>query len=92
MNKFMKTAIWVFTIITWAVGILSIYWILLKLTGHSPTEFQMLTALAVANIGLTFTMAIGIFYKLGKMSSDISFLKGQFSTLARDFKEHVKRA
>lgn len=90
MNKIINVAIWVFTVITWAVGLLSIYWIILKLTGHSPTEFQMLTALIVANIGLTFTIAVGVFYKLGKMSSDISFLKGQFSTLARDFKEHAK--
>ena len=91
MNKIINIVIWIFTILAWAIGLLSIYWIILKLTGHSPTEFQMLTALIVANLGLTFTMAIGIFYKLGKMSSDISFLKSQFSTLARDFKEHAKR-
>ncbi|MEM4264112.1 MAG: hypothetical protein QW666_04450 [Candidatus Woesearchaeota archaeon] len=86
MNKIMNTIIWIFTLITWASGLLAIYWIILKLTGHSPTEFQMLTALIVANIGLT----TGVIYKLGKVASDVSFLKVQFSALARDFKEHIK--
>jgi amino acid transporter len=85
-------------ILSWILSIIAIYWILLKLTNHSPTTDQIM--LAVLGI-----IATGIFAIIGiliKMTGDITDIKAdlrnhtrecdrRFYTLARDFKRHAEK-
>ena len=66
-------------------GLFLAYQIILKLLGGSwPTE-NIIIALLVFNIGLTFTIA----FNLAQLRSDHNHIVGQFNHLAKDFKEHI---
>ncbi len=80
-------------IFIWALGLLVIYWIILKLTGHSPTtEAVLMTA-----ISLIGTITIGLVgfclkmsFEIGKMKSDLHYTKNMVYVMAKDLKELKK--
>lgn len=83
----------VFKVIIWVFGIILIYWLLLKITGHSPTsETVFMGALGIIVILHMFTLGFVI-----KNSIDISDIKRfmkesdrRFYAFAADYKKHVR--
>jgi len=84
----------VFKIIIWVFGIILIYWLLLKITGHSPTSetvfmsaFGVLVTLHLFTLGLVIRNSVDI--------SDIKrFMKEadrRFYAFAADYRKHVER-
>jgi len=61
-------------ILFYALGILLIYWLLLKITGHSPTSDQIL--IMVFSFGLTAIW--GIVVVLFKIVGELRELRGEF--------------
>ncbi len=74
----MRTPLRMFMIVwklsTYAFGLLVIYWLLLKLIGHSPTSDQIL----VSYLALMTTLIIAIGGVLFKLVGDVRELKGAF--------------
>lgn len=68
-------------ILFYALGILLIYWLLLKITGHSPTSDQIL--IMVFSFGLTAIW--GIVVVLFKIVGELRELRGEF----RQFMKHT---
>lgn len=93
VEKYAKIMVWVsliLKVIGIFLGIATIFMLIWKVFGSSPTSDSMilvvislLTALVCANIALTFK----IVYKLGSVESDIKYIKRVLFALARDFKE-----
>jgi len=73
-------------IISWALIVLGVIFILWKVLGGSPTESTIL-----------ITLVSGILFKIMGIGNDLSGLKekvnnieNKFNSLAKDFKEHIK--
>lgn len=64
----------VWKLITYGLGILVIYWLILKLTNHSPTLDQIIIAVA----GFIVSFLTMVFVMLVKVVGDIRELKGAF--------------
>ncbi len=85
-SKIQKIIIWVATIYLWIAGIILIYWIILKIIGHSPDAIDILTFLnslilaAMLAGGLTIGIQLGKFNRVTK----------QFGSLSKDFKKHME--
>lgn len=63
-----------------------IYQLILKITGHSPTDILILYSF----IGLLITNAFILNYRFGRMEGKLDNLISQFSALASDFKDHAR--
>jgi len=68
-------------------GTFIIYQLIRKILGGSWTTENIIIALLIFEIGLTFTIAVS----LARLISDHNHLKGQFCSLAKDFKEHLSK-
>ena len=73
-------------IIGWVLIIIGVVFIIWKLLGGSPTEFNILIALVS-----------GMLFKMMSIGGDVSSLKekvknieNKFNSLAFDFKDHIK--
>ncbi len=77
----------VIKILMLVLGIILIIMIILKLIGSSPTTDSIF---GVA-IGLLITAVYHLTYKVGRIESKLDNLASQFSALAKDFKEYVRR-
>ena len=76
----------IINIVAWGLLILGVIFIVWKLIGGSPTEFNIL-----------ITLISGILFKIMGIGNDVSGLKervrnieNQFKSLASDFKEHIR--
>lgn len=85
--EFFEFLMWLYVIIG---AIVLIYFLLLKLTGHSPTiDTIILTMLSVILAGLIGDgLTLGI--HIGKFNEFIKNSNQKFQSLANDFKEHLK--
>jgi uncharacterized membrane protein len=84
-------------IVMWALGVLVIYWLILKLTGHSPTYDQLI--LAIVSILATGFFAFIIYFiqfsnrvyqHMGRVENHMKDSDRRFHALANDFKTHIK--
>lgn len=66
-------------------GLFIAYQILLKILGGSWETEDIILAMIIFNVGLTFTIG----FNQAKLKSDHNHLSNQFYCLAKDFKEHV---
>jgi len=96
MNKFIQTKKYslldifqiILTIILIIFSLFILYQIIKKIIGGSWSIEQVILALVIANIGVTFSLAI----RQTKSSMQLSNLMSQFKCLANDFKSHIKTA
>ena len=84
-------------IIFYILAIAIIIMIILKLTNHSPTIEEVLLGFC----GIILTTLFAMFYKMMKMQSEISSMKGEFrtefkhlnqkvNTIGHDLKQHMQ--
>ena len=89
-NRISNWAIIASKILFWIIGILAIYWLILKLTNHSPTVIDLILSLQIA----TITILVGFMYKTAKHMGKVeNYMRGsdkKFNALANDFKKHVR--
>lgn len=78
--------IWVTTIYVWIVGAILIYWIFLKITGHSQEAINILIVLNSLILAAMLSGGLTIGIKLGKLDR----VATQFDSLSRDFKKHLE--
>lgn len=71
--------------IMWVLGILLIYFLLLKILGESPTS----DTIFAVTLGMLGANVMYLNYQLGKIDSNIKHLSNQFQALASDFKKHL---
>ena len=83
MKRFLECLQKTFEIVLIIFGLFLAYQVLLKILGGSWGAEQIITALVVFNLGLTFTLATVVF----GMKSDVGHLTHQFRALATDFKQ-----
>ena len=76
--------------LAWILSIIAIYWLLLKLTGHSPTTDQ----LSLMVQGITLTVLIKHVIKTEKhmtaTEKHMNECDRRFYALARDFRRHAE--
>jgi len=75
----------IFVIIFILFGLFVSYQIIKKILGGSWDSEDIIVALVILNLGITFTIAINT----AKLSSNHNSLRNQFSCLAKDFKTHL---
>ena len=84
---------WFLILLVVIFSLIIIYMLILKISGHSPTDIVILysfVGLVVTNLFIVYGMLVNFNYKFGRMEGKLDSLAGQFSSLAQDFKEHVK--
>jgi len=86
INKTLKIIIWILRLYTWGAGLLAIYWLLQKITGHSPETSNVMLILLSAILTGIITWSIIMGMKIGKFDR----LCTQFDALASDFKQLTK--
>lgn len=64
-----------------------IYQIIRKMIGGSWSIEEIILGILILNVGATFTVGL----LMAELKSDIKHLKGQFRSLATDFKAHLKK-
>lgn len=69
------------------LGIFILFQIIRKMFGGSWTTEEIILALLIFNLGAVFTIGIMV----AQLQSDHNHLKGQFKSLANDFKEANKK-
>jgi len=85
-KKIEQIMIWISTIYVWIAGIILIYLIILKITGHSPETINILIVLNSVILAAMLAGGLTIGIKLGKFERAIK----QSDSLAKDFKRHLK--
>jgi len=75
----------IFKIFFWVIGALMIYWLLLKITGHSPTELQLIMGLQIATITILVKHIIDTNRAIGKFDCHKKECDRRFYALAKDF-------
>jgi hypothetical protein len=85
LKKFIDKTQWILTLLLILFGLFIVYQLTRKILGGSWNTEDIIIALVVFNIGLTFTIAT----RLERLNSRHNYLKMQFSHLAKDFKEHM---
>ena len=85
---------WILVLLVVILSLIIIYQLILKITGHSPTDTVILYSL----IGLVISSQFFLFhslgdikYQTGKTQSKLDSLANQFAALAHDFKQQLKR-
>ena len=86
ISKIEKAIIWIATIYLWVAGVILIYWIILKITGHSPDAIDILIVLNSVILAAMLAGGLTIGIQLGKFSR----VANQFDSLAKDFKKHME--
>jgi hypothetical protein len=69
-------------ILFYALGILLIYWLLLKITGHSPTSDQITTIV----LSFLLTAMAGLGLVVFRMMGELREMRGEF----RQFAKHAE--
>lgn len=82
-----KIIIKLFVIILIIFGLFIIYQIIKKILGGSWSTENIIVSLLILNLGVVF--ATGLIF--AKLRSDHNHLSKQFSALANDFKDHIKK-
>src|SRR3989344_58347 len=81
-----KIIYWTTNFYVWIAGAILIFWLTLKITGHSPQPVEILLGLNTAIITCLLGGGLYIGKKLGKLER----LTIQFDSLAKDFKSEMK--
>lgn len=85
-RKIEKIIIWISSIYIWIAGAVLIYFVFLKITGHSPEAIDILivsnTIILAAMLGGGLTIGT----QLGKFNRVVK----QFDSFSRDFKKHLE--
>jgi len=79
-----------FKIVIWVLGVIVIYWLLLKITGHSPTSetvFIGVFGAIVTLMGIMLSFIINIKGEIGEIKRFMKESDRRFYALARDFRE-----
>ncbi len=71
-------------------GLFIAYQLIRKILGGSWGTEDIITAMVIANITVTFGLAINTTKGITKINSELSHLRKQFNSLATDFKAHIK--
>ncbi|MBT5021802.1 hypothetical protein HOK51_02415 [Candidatus Woesearchaeota archaeon] len=87
LNLVNKKVVNFFIVFLILFGLLIVYQIIKKMLGGSWSVEELVISLLVLNLGSTFTVGIMI----AQNNSDLKYLKQQFSSLARDFKIHLRK-
>jgi glucan phosphoethanolaminetransferase (alkaline phosphatase superfamily) len=84
-------------ILFWLLSCLAIYWIILKLTDHSPTVEYVLIAMMSITISGVFGIIIFLFVATGKVNKHMGKVENyirtsdkRFFALASDFKKYCR--
>lgn len=85
-QKFQQIVVWLATIYVWVAGGILIYWLILKITGHSPTALDILIVLNTVILSAMIIGGLTIGIKLGNLERTSK----QFDSLSRDFKKHLE--
>lgn len=75
------------TVIALVFGLILVVMLILKITGHSPSVDDLQNIF----MGTIMALLVNIIYKLGKMESTLHNSSKQFSALAGNFKEHLRK-
>ena len=74
-------------IVMWTLGPLLIYWLILKITGHSPTASSVLISLNAIIIGAFVAFSVAMFH----MAGNIGGMKQQLRDLERRFDRYQEK-
>jgi hypothetical protein len=74
------------------IAALLIYWLVLKLTNHSPTAEQLLIGLQIMTITLLVGLMCKTFMHMGKVEQYMKESDRRFYALAKDFKRHTEQS
>ena len=74
------------TVIFWILSIIAAYWIILKLTGHSPTSDQIVLVM----LGFVTTMTVKQSYGRGGINQKMVDFGRRLSGMARDMRKHTQ--
>ena len=91
---------WFTTIIVWLGSMVLIYWLFLKITGHSSDTIDVLLMLNAVMLAAMLGGGISIGVKLGKLqemskqlaslASDVKKITKDMSTLSEEFRVHAR--
>ena len=84
-KKIIDAVQWILIVFLIVFGLFIAYQITLKIFGGSWATEDIIVALVIFNVGLTFTIVV----RLERLNSSHNYLKRQFYHLAKDFKEHL---
>ncbi len=73
--------------VAFVLGSITIYWLLLKITGHSPTTDEiMIVLLSFIGVGI-----LNITQTMGELKAKMEEHNKKFDALAYDFKIHISK-
>ena len=78
-------------IVFWILSAIVIYWIILKLTDHSPTYDQVIITLLGILIVNHFWLSNKVSRHIGKIDEQMKESNRRFFALAKDFKKHLEQ-
>ncbi len=91
-----KIVMCILRLLYWSLSLMTIYMILLKITGHSPTTGDIALTLIIGSLGGFFTFAINISRQLGEIKSDVKHINlnlnrliDKVELLSNDLKNHI---
>ncbi len=87
MTNPLRIAILIAKIASYCLGLLLIYWLLLKISGHSPTSDQII----LAYLGALTTSIFAIVGVLIKIVGDVRELKGEFKQFVKSYDSQFAR-
>lgn len=79
-------------VLVWILGIIAVYWLILKIMGHSPTsEAVMLIVLSVLTtlVSMVISMMFKMNREMGEVRRDVKRIKGLIYAFINDFKDHT---
>lgn len=96
-KKIRPTSLILLKIVVWILGMIAVYWLILKITGHSPTsEAVMLIVLSILTtlVSLVISMMFKMNREMGEVRRDMRYMKvdmkrmnGMLYAIMKDFRE-----
>ena len=90
MNKenIFKILVIIFKIFGIILASITIYWIYLKLTNHSPTLAEVSIAISITQFGIMIPALLNIYKQLAEIQTTMKY---EFKDIRREFKDHVEK-
>ena len=67
---------------------ITIYWIYLKLTNHSPTLAEVSIAISITQFGIMIPALLNIYKQLAEIQTTMKY---EFKDIRRELKDHVEK-
>jgi len=90
MNKenIFKILVIIFKIFGIILASITIYWIYLKLTNHSPTLAEVSIAISITQFGIMIPALLNIYKQLAEIQTTMKY---EFKDIRRELKDHVEK-